>query len=88
VRWNDPHLGHRLAGPGCPPCCRRTLKPLISHGQRHSADVAGWPSPPTNVSYEDNARPYRRRMSSLWTALIGFAVIPLYLRYLGIEAYG
>jgi len=26
--------------------------------------------------------------SSLWTALLGFAVVPLYLKYLGIEAYG
>ena len=26
--------------------------------------------------------------SSLWTALLGFAVVPQYLKYLGIEAYG
>lgn len=26
--------------------------------------------------------------SSVWTALIGLAVVPLYLKYLGIEAYG
>ena len=26
--------------------------------------------------------------SSVWTALVGFAVVPLYLKYLGIEAYG
>lgn len=26
--------------------------------------------------------------NSIWTALIGLAVVPLYLRYLGIEAYG
>lgn len=26
--------------------------------------------------------------SSIWTALIGLAVVPLYLKYLGIEAYG
>lgn len=26
--------------------------------------------------------------SSFWTALVGFAVVPLYLKYLGIEAYG
>jgi O-antigen/teichoic acid export membrane protein len=27
-------------------------------------------------------------VSSIWTALITFAVVPIYLRYLGIEAYG
>ena len=26
--------------------------------------------------------------SSVWSALLGFAVVPLYLKYLGIEAYG
>ena len=26
--------------------------------------------------------------SSIWTALVGLAVVPLYLKYLGIEAYG
>ena len=26
--------------------------------------------------------------SSLWSALLGLAVVPLYLRYLGLEAYG
>lgn len=26
--------------------------------------------------------------NSIWTALVGFAVVPLYLKYLGIEAYG
>ena len=26
--------------------------------------------------------------NSVWTALIGFAVVPLYLKYLGIESYG
>lgn len=26
--------------------------------------------------------------SSIWSALVGFAVVPFYLRYLGIEAYG
>lgn len=26
--------------------------------------------------------------NSIWTALIGLAVVPLYLKYLGIEAYG
>lgn len=26
--------------------------------------------------------------NSVWTALVGFAVVPLYLKYLGIEAYG
>lgn len=27
-------------------------------------------------------------VNSVWTALVGFAVVPLYLKYLGIEAYG
>jgi O-antigen/teichoic acid export membrane protein len=27
-------------------------------------------------------------LNSVWSALVGFAVVPLYLRYLGIEAYG
>ena len=27
-------------------------------------------------------------ISSIWSALLGFAVIPLYLRYLGVESYG
>ena len=27
-------------------------------------------------------------VSSVWTALVGLAVVPLYLRYLGLEAYG
>src|SRR6267378_8005452 len=26
--------------------------------------------------------------NSVWTALVGLAVVPLYLKYLGIEAYG
>ncbi len=26
--------------------------------------------------------------NSVWTALVGLAVIPLYLKFLGIEAYG
>ena len=26
--------------------------------------------------------------NSIWSALIGFAVVPFYLKYLGIEAYG
>ena len=27
-------------------------------------------------------------LNSVWSALVGFAVVPLYLKYLGIEAYG
>ena len=27
-------------------------------------------------------------VNSIWTALIGLAVVPLYIKYLGIEAYG